>query len=222
MVGINGENIVRFRENAGQIHIDAVFQETWLLVLDISNGRSVIVDNALFKRCCQRVESARALLSALPKHLVDELLFAQCALIDEAVKTMPGADVSVWYSQPLQSRFFDRIDAGEAIFERIRRLLRDPAPRPELIGMYQRLLLLGFRGEYRGGKWDECQEMMRQLEALLPREERGAPPADVVVTTGNNGSTYWRSGRAMLAFMAVFTTLLWAGLRLCLLAQLEG
>lgn len=209
-------------EKEGQGLIDAAFQDTWLLVLDISNGRPVTVDNALFKRCCQKVESARAQLSVLAENIVDELLFAQCALIDEAVKTMPGTDVSVWYSQPLQSRFFNRIDAGEAIFERLRRLLHDPAPRPELVCMYHRLLLLGFRGKYRGGKWEECQEMMRQLEALLPRGERGTPPADVVATTGNNGSTYWRSTWAVLAFLAVFTTLLWAGLRTFLYAQLAG
>lgn len=211
-----------YRTGPETVCVDAVFQDTWLLALDIRNGHPVAIDNALFSRCCRQVESARSQMSALPQATVDELLFAQCALIDETVKTLPDTDVSVWYSQSLQSHFFNRIDAGDVIFERIHRLLHQPAPPPELVCMYHRLLLLGFRGKYRGGNEAECLALMRRLDAMLPEPQTATAPGEVIVFSGKRGHSHWRSPWVMLTFLTVVTALLWAGLRMFLHAQLAG
>jgi type VI secretion system protein ImpK len=202
--------------------VDAVFLNTWLFVLNIKNGHPITVDNAQFKRCCQWIENARTQLSALPQPVVNELLFAQCALIDETIKTLPDTDVSVWYSQPLQSRFFGRIDAGEAIFERIQHLLHNPDPAPERGRMYHRLLLLGFRGKYRDENEEMCLGIMRRLEALPGAAQSCAIPADGVIRVGGADNRRWRSPWVTLAFLVVLNTLLWAGVKMYLFTQYAG
>ncbi|SUP90247.1 membrane protein [Yersinia pseudotuberculosis] len=56
--------------------------------------------------------------------------YAQCALLDETVKGRGVQDDAyfVWCHSPLQAHFFNTLDAGSQLYERMRAVLREPAP----------------------------------------------------------------------------------------------
>lgn len=81
--------------------IDNIFQDTWLLALAIRNIPGVVVDKALYQHCESMIEQVQKDLNKADatNHLVDEIKFAHCVFLDEAVMTQPDTDVSVWYSE---------------------------------------------------------------------------------------------------------------------------
>ena len=81
--------------------IDNIFQDTWLLALAIRNIPGVVVDKALYRHCESMIEQVQKDLNkaGATGHLADEIKFAHCVFLDEAVMTQPDTDVSVWYSE---------------------------------------------------------------------------------------------------------------------------
>jgi type VI secretion system protein ImpK len=117
--------------------IDTIFQETWLLALAIRNIPGIVVDKALYQHCESMIEQVQKALNkaGAPSHLADEIMFAHCVFLDEAVMTQPDTDLAVWYSEtPLQGRFLDSLHGGEYFYEHIKKLLREPAPSEAVLG----------------------------------------------------------------------------------------
>ncbi len=78
------------------------------------------------------------------------ILYAWCALLDETAKGREGEDDAciVWYDRPLQAKYFGALDAGDALYERMRQVLREPAPDMAVLTCFHRVLMLGFKGCY--------------------------------------------------------------------------
>lgn len=88
----------------------------------------------LWQRCIADVERVQHELKAsgLDDASCQHILTAQCALLDEAVKGRGVEDEAClqWYDIPLQGHFLGTMDAGDTLCERMRDVLREPAPNP--------------------------------------------------------------------------------------------
>lgn len=204
--------------------IDALFQETWLLALTVRNAPPVTVDDALHQRCLGLVQDVQHQLMAAgaSASLTDELTFAHCVFIDEVVMTQPDTDVSVWVHAPLQTRFLGKLDGGEHFYERIRYLLHCASPADALVTCYHRMLLLGYKGQYRTEAHPERLALLQQLENRLPSSATAGLCPAPVISTGKPGNRLLHVPLVQLAVLAVVTVVLWAGLRFFLLSQFAG
>lgn len=111
--------------------IDNIFQDTWILALAIKNIPGVVVDKALYQHCVKMVERVQEKLysAGASDILADEIKFAHCVFLDEAVMTQPDTDVSVWWAEtPLQGIFMADLHGGEVFYENIKKLLRGSSP----------------------------------------------------------------------------------------------
>jgi len=96
----------------------------------------------------------------------DHISHAQCALLDETV--LGCADEAAhaqWAAEPLQAKFFNRHQAGEFLYEDMREVLREPAPDPQVLTVFQRILMLGFKGRYRELDHPERRQLLTALNA---------------------------------------------------------
>lgn len=154
--------------------IDTLFQDTWLLVLAIRNVPGVTVDKALYQRCRNMIEQVQEKLRAAgaSEEFAEELKFAHCVFLDEAVMTQPDMDVSVWWEEtPLQGHYLGNIHGGDFFYEHIKKQLRESAPSEAVLTCYHRMLTLGYQGKYYrvgGEENEERQSLLKQLRELLP------------------------------------------------------
>lgn len=152
------------------VDIDALLQDTYLLVVELRQGASVQNGRELMQLCVAQVEQVRQALKqagSSPRN-VDRISHAQCALLDEAVLTSADKDArDLWAREPLQTRFFNRHQAGESLYEEMREVLREPAPDRQVITAFQRILMLGFRGRYRELSDPEREQLMAALGARI-------------------------------------------------------
>jgi len=159
------------REKKG-IDIDALLQDSYLLVVEVGNGVSVSESQALWERCLELVEGVRERLreAGLAQRTIDLISHAQCALLDEIVLgKCSGDEHAAWSKESLQVRLFNSHQAGEALYEQMREVLAEPSPDPLVLTVFQRVLLLGFKGRY---QQHDDPERLRLIAAL---EERVAP-----------------------------------------------
>ena len=84
------------------------------------------------ERCIDDVGRVQRELKAseLDEASCQHILTAQCALLDEAVKGRGVEDDACiqWYDIPLQGYFLGTMDAGDTLCDRMRDVLREPAP----------------------------------------------------------------------------------------------
>jgi type VI secretion system protein ImpK len=104
---------------------------------------------ALWQHC---VDTTDLVMTRLEKADVSEasrqhILYAVCALLDETAKGRDGDDACiVWYDRPLEVKYFGTMTAGDMLYERMRQVLREPAPDPLVLTCFHRVLMLGFKG----------------------------------------------------------------------------
>ena len=144
------------------IDIDQLMTETWLTVTMLKKGAVTLNGTALYNKCVKQVESVREALerAGYDEASVEHISYAQCALLDETVmsrkseKGEEGEEPKVdegqvaWRKAPLQARFFGSFRAGEALWDRIAEVLRQPSPNPAVLTCYHRVIALGFQGLY--------------------------------------------------------------------------
>lgn len=144
------------------IDIDQLMTETWLTVTMLKKGAITLNGSALYNACVKQVESVREALerAGYDDASVEHISYAQCALLDETVMSRkpekseggeePKVDEGqmVWRKAPLQARFFGSLRAGEALWDRIAEVLRQPSPNPAVLTCYHRVIALGFQGLY--------------------------------------------------------------------------
>ncbi len=177
--------------------IDNIFQDTWILALAIKNIPGVVVDKALYQHCVKMVERVQEKLysAGASDILADEIKFAHCVFLDEAVMTQPDTDVSVWWAEtPLQGIFMEDLHGGEVFYENIKKLLRGSSPSEAVITCYHRMLMLGYRGKFihdDGEQNEERQSLLKQLGELLPAV-KGKINTPVFIRNRRQDIRFWR------------------------------
>lgn len=150
--------------------LDALLQDSYLLVVELRQGASVQDSPDLWKRCEKQVEQVQQGLkdAGVNKRSIELISHAQCALLDEtALSCAKGQAHAKWASEPLQARFFSRHQAGEFLYEEMRELLRQPSPDVLVLTVFQRVLMLGFQGRYRDVNDPEREQLLEELNARV-------------------------------------------------------
>ncbi|PNB72249.1 type IV secretion protein DotU [Pseudomonas sp. GW456-E7] len=150
--------------------LDALLQDSYLLVVELRQGASVQDSPDLWKRCEQLVEQVQQRLKEADVNArsIELISHAQCALLDETALNCAKGDAHAdWASQPLQARFFSSHQAGEFLYEDIREALRQPAPDVLVLTAFQRVLMLGFQGRYRDVNDPEREQVLAALNARV-------------------------------------------------------
>ncbi|MFI8418710.1 type VI secretion system protein TssL, short form [Serratia sp. NPDC078593] len=126
-------------------------------------------------------------------------------------KVMLDAAQKAWRSAPLQTVYFGSLRAGGALYGRIAEVLRQPAPEPAVLTCYQRVLALGFQGQYSlsGVGQSRRDEVISALNERVPPLETGA--SLVVHKTGRRRYNLLRSVWFWIVVAVVLTGAVWLG-----------
>ena len=164
MTSVNHE-----RSGIAAIDIDLIFQDTYLLAIELRHGPVMTDSKTLRQTCIAQVENAREALkhAGMDSRSLDLITHAQCALLDESVLANVGDGVrEVWITESLQARFCGHHRAGEILHEQMREVLREPAPDMHVVTLFQRVMMLGFLGGYRSLDDEERLVLKNRLDAL--------------------------------------------------------
>lgn len=152
--------------------INRVFYPGWLMVSQLRSGQAINDGEALYRRACQWITTARQTLTdaGFSEASCETMVYAYCALIDESVMNRDRQDDGYrkWRQDPLQARFFSTLNAGEELWERIRIALREPAPDSAVLTCLYRTLQLGFVGLYRAQDDERREDVVRALSEYVP------------------------------------------------------
>ncbi|WP_343645679.1 type VI secretion system protein TssL, short form [Enterobacter sp.] len=152
--------------------INKTFYPGWLMVSQLRSGQEIKDGEALYRRACRWVNEARDALTGAGYSEVscERMLYAYCALLDESVLNREKQDDGYrkWRKDPLQARFFSTLNAGEELWERIRAILREPAPDVAVLTCLYRTLQLGFVGLYRAQDDERREDVVRALSERVP------------------------------------------------------
>ncbi|MGV3344939.1 DotU/TssL family secretion system protein [Enterobacteriaceae bacterium LUAb1] len=194
--------------------VDDLLQGTVLFVMDILNNKTLKRDAAFYRRGCRLVDTLKEHVAELKVSdaFTEHILHAQCCLIDEVVlNTAPLSDNQIWLNTPLQARYLDTIHAGEGVPERLRTLLRQPAPDMRLLIMYQRIFAMGF-GRYSPEFKEARHQLMASLDALVPVSDIPLSAPLLVEYRPAAREGLLRSRLFHLVLLAIITVALGAGL----------
>ncbi|WP_434610938.1 type VI secretion system protein TssL, short form [Pseudomonas sp. R1-7] len=185
--------------------IDALLQDSYLLVVQLHQGLSVPDTNALQQLCLAQVQQVREQLElqAMDPRDIEHINHAQCALLDEAVLLCTRGEVRTeWTREPLQAKLFNRHQAGEFLYEDMRLVLREPSPDPRVLTVFHRVLMLGFKGRYTDLADPEREQVLEALdERVLPLNIC----ANLVTRKGNRLAWYpspWIHGLTVALLLA--------------------
>lgn len=186
------------------IDIDALWQDSILLVVQLRQEETIEPDNTLWQQCTALVEQARQRLTewGMDQRAIDHLCYAQCALLDETVLLRAkDEEHTAWAAQPLQAHFFNQHQAGVQLYEKIRDVLREPAPNLAVLTGFHRVLILGFVGRYNAPQAPERVQLLTQLAQRLPPLAANSGSATLHNLTGQRGVA-WLSSRVVQVLLA--------------------
>lgn len=152
------------------LDLDALLQDSYLLVVELRQGALVHDSPNLWTRCAKQIEQVRQGLKEADVNTrsIELISYAQCALLDEtALRCAKGDAHARWASEPLQAKFFNRHQAGEFLYEDMREALRQPAPDVLVLTVFQRVLMLGFQGRYRDVNDPEREQLLDALNSRV-------------------------------------------------------
>lgn len=151
---------------------ERIFYPGWLMASQLRGGQEVRDGEGFYRRACSLVQEARSALTdaGFSDLSRDHMLYALCALLDESVMNRGTTDEGylTWRRDPLQARFFGTLNAGEELWERIRNLLKEPAPDTAVLTCMYRTLQLGFVGQYRAQDDEHREDVVRALGERVP------------------------------------------------------
>lgn len=152
--------------------IDMIFAQTWLMVCQLHQGTAITQGDNFYRRVCQLIDETRQKLleHGYPESAIEHMQYAQCALIDESVMNRQHKDdgYNTWIQSPLQARYFNTLEAGDKLWDRLRSILNETAPNPDVLLCFHRVLTLGFVGKFRQKEAPERERIVAQLNAQLP------------------------------------------------------
>lgn len=178
--------------------IERIFYPGWLMASQLRGGQEVRNGERLYRQACRLVEEARtALTDAGYSNLQrDQMVYALCALLDESVLNRGTSDDGylTWRRDPLQAHFFGTLNAGEELWERIRKCLKDTTPDTAVLLCLYRTVQLGFVGQYRAQDDERREDLVRKLEERVPPFQL-AQDTPIIART-----SHLRSGRGLYWF----------------------
>ncbi|AKH61996.1 MULTISPECIES: type VI secretion system protein TssL, short form [Photorhabdus] len=193
--------------------IDALLQNSYLLVVELCRGVQVKQGDVVWQHCTSEIARTRQALcdAGVNGSAVEHISYAQCALLDETVLTRaPDEGYAAWRSTSLQAHFFGTAEAGNRLYERIRTVLDEPVPDQAVLTCFHRVLLLGFQGR--------CQEDTALIrEQLITRLSQQTVPFGTLQSSpalaGALPSCAWlRSIGGPLIMTIIMLTGVWWGL----------
>lgn len=167
--------------------IDALFQDTFLFVMEVLHDTQLVRDEAFYRRGYELVAQVKSSLETLKEsdEFKMQVMYAQCGLLDYTVlNSAPADENTVWRRAPLEGAHLATLRAGEINPENLRRLLRQPAPDMRLLVLYQRVYALGYGIDIPGYD-DERRQAIESLDALVPAPE--LPPSSPVIVEHQPG-----------------------------------
>ena len=207
------------RGTAASIDIDDLLQDTWLQVISLRHGPKFQdgEGRVLWERCIADVDRVQQALKAreLDEAGCQHILAAQCALLDEAVKGRCVEDDACvqWYNIPLQGHFLGTMDAGDTLCDRMRDVLREPAPDAAVLTCFQRVMMLGFLGSYRSLHDPARQSLVNALsEYVTPFSYPQTHPVLAESRTGRGMGGWLASWPVRIGLSVVVVAALWWGL----------
>jgi type VI secretion system protein ImpK len=149
-----------------------------------------------------------------PHDVIDDALYAHCALIDEAaLNGLHGAARDAWEREPLQLRAFGRNDAGEELLRRMGQRLREAKPVLPLLAIFAVVLGLGFKGRYALNEAEARMKLIGSIDERLARATSGSADRNAPDRSGPLVVNPSRSRRRPLSPLAwVFVACIAAGL----------
>ncbi len=146
-------------------------RDTASIVVALRSGNLPSVEH-LRKQCDDLAVNLRKELQrrGLSHDVIDDALYAQCALLDEAALMCLRDDArDVWEREPLQVRTFGRNDAGEELLRRIGRRLREATPVLPLLQIFAAVLRLGFAGRFAANEQVAREKLVSEIDERLTR-----------------------------------------------------
>ena len=147
--------------------VDMLFSSAWLAVCELRSEQEVTDGQAFYRRACGWVESWHHQLTkaGISANSREQMIYAVCALLDESVLDRPLRDdgYRFWLINPLQAKYFNTMQAGEDLWERIRNELQQTAPDPYTLTCFYRVLQLGFGGRYRARDDERREDIVQRL-----------------------------------------------------------
>lgn len=201
--------------------VDGLLQDTWLFVLRLKNGGVLPDDRELHQQGIALVEGSQKAFAeqGFSAESCAQITWVQCALLDESVLYRPSNPTpnASWLSDPLQVHFFHSMDAGDQFYERVRQLLRQPAPDIAVLTSYHRALTLGFQGKYiKDPNSPERQALLTELSNMLPYDATHLPTP--IITSRNDSLRLpWLRSAWFIGALGLLTVVgLSLGLHACL------
>ncbi len=205
--------------NKQTFDIDALLQDTWLTVVSLRHGPAFKEGEGrvLWQHCVDQLEHVQQQLKAADysDQSCQHILYAQCALLDEAAKSRGVQDDACmqWYDRPLQGQYFGNINAGDHLSERLRQVLREAAPDVAVLTCFHRVLMLGFMGGFTSAMDPERQRLVRELAERVPAFDFSQHRPVLVSTSARHSMGEWlRHWPVRIGLSAIILAALWCGL----------
>lgn len=199
--------------------IDALMQNTWLQVISLKHGPAFKEGEGLllWQRCLAEVEKVQQALkqAGLDESSCRHILYAHCALLDEAVKGREVQDDACvkWYDIPMQGHFLGTIDAGDRLCDRMQEVLRQAAPENSVITCFHRVMMLGFKGSFPS---EDDAGRLRLIQALSAQAAPLPVPPERPLLSGTRSVgrlAHWLSSWQMHILLSIlFSAAVWWGL----------
>ena len=152
--------------------VDQMFYPGWLMVSQLRTGQQVDDGKALYRRTCEWLNAWRKQLEeqGVSSASAEHMLYTLCALFDESVLNRGIQDDGyvTWLTNPLQAKYFNTLNAGEDLWERIRAVLQEPSPDIAVLTCFSRALALGFVGRYREQADERREDVIHNLSQRVP------------------------------------------------------
>ena len=201
------------------LNIDRLLADIWLTVTGLREGARLAdgEGDTLWQHC---VDELARVMAVLEKADVSEssrqhILYALCALLDETAKGRDGEDDAciVWYDRPLEAKYFGTIAAGDRLYERMRQLLREPAPDALVLTCFQRVLMLGFKGSAASLNDPVRESLLQELPARVPPFDSAQHrPVLAAVPVGSGLREWLHHWPVCVGLSAMLVAGLWLGL----------
>ncbi|MDR0806363.1 MAG: type VI secretion system protein TssL, short form [Enterobacteriaceae bacterium] len=188
---------------------EQIFYPGWLMVSQLRSGQEIPDGSALYRRARKLVTQMQTQLAdtGFSKTSADTMLYAFCALLDESVLNREKKDdgYRAWQKDPLQAHFFGTLNAGEELWDRIRDLLKSPAPDASVLMCLYRTLQLGFIGLYHSRDDERREDVVRALSERVPSFALSQDKPVVVKASGlrTGRRMYWLSWGAGIVALIV-------------------
>jgi type VI secretion system protein ImpK len=181
-------------------HLDKICAEVIVMVLDAAKSPSVSDADKMYRELCVKFDAAIRLceVERFPVDATLELLYPLAAFADEVFMSMPQYRVR-WVTNPLQLRYFKMVDAGEAFFLRLERLIAAPEGKKRLLELYFICLALGFKGKYGMGGHGGLRELFEDLSVKLTDARLNTRGAPVLNYSGNTRKKFLSLRNGMIA-----------------------